>query len=70
MDASNSFKLEQIDEPAKIFKAFDVPGWDKHGNRVSEERMKKILGYLVVQKELTLKVSPGMFKFLLHRRND
>ena len=64
VDAANSLKLEQIDEKPITFKAFDVPGWDKHGTRISEDRMKKILGYLVAQKELTLKVSPVMSSFV------
>ena len=49
-------RLNRIQEDAHQYNAVDIPGWDEKGDRVDHQTMEKLLGYLVVQKTVILKV--------------
>lgn len=56
VDTANANRLEEIKELPHPYDASDSRGYDDKGNRISLEKMERLLDNLVAQKTVVLKV--------------
>ncbi|TFY83127.1 hypothetical protein EWM64_g883 [Hericium alpestre] len=56
VDHANMTRLNRINERAHNYMSQDYPGTDSNDQRIGREKMEKLLGHLIAQKEITLKV--------------